>query len=341
MTSTTKPVVGVWTYLTATLDRTGNVMSIWVNGRQDSVGSAPFTTAWAASGPLIVGGERTNGQAVSGSLTGQIDQVSVWDRMLDQRERIKFAAGFDPVSLQITQSNTVNWRLDDLPLSTAAADTSGYNVPLQLRGTNPPTFIRPTIPDDGQSYVLNLDPVQAQYGTSSAQVIDPSGAFAVSAFVDLVDPTTTGTLVRAGTTSADEWAITYRYDAVNGQGNFVFGRSRTNTIGAARDEVVSASVPPTSNWLNVIALYDPNHVWQDGRITPALAIYVDEIASTPEWVASTGSWSDPNSTTDVGGGTAGTGSGFFNGQVSDVRIFAGDLTANQIAAIYLDPFTAA
>jgi hypothetical protein len=298
------------------------------------------------AGPLVVGGERTTTGTLTGLLTGQIDKVSIWNRQIEARERINATNGVDPSSLQMTHAISANWPLNDAAGSTFASDQSGYGFPLILSGAPLPNFGTPS-GSTNSANVLTLASASSQLASTASQRVDPSGPFAASVFVNLTDNTQSGTLIRVGNGSADEWAITYRYNATVGQGNFVFGRSKTGTAGSARDEVLSPPVTPSlsGGWQNVIAVYDPNHQWQnpDGvsfTSAPGIAVYLDGApSSTVEWVPASATWSDASSITTIGWGAAGSGSGFLNAQLQDIRLFSGALSFNDIQTMSSAPFS--
>jgi hypothetical protein len=78
-TSVAPPQVGVWTHLLGEYDAANQQVRLYVNGVLE--GTAPYSTAWDATGPLTVGSSLWDGSRTD-YWAGDVDDVRVWDRTL-------------------------------------------------------------------------------------------------------------------------------------------------------------------------------------------------------------------------------------------------------------------
>lgn len=87
------PELGAWTHLAATYDHTGGRMTLYLNGTE--VGTDVQETPWHADGSLVIGAARFEEQ-LTGAWNGDIDDVHVYEGVLEEREVQAIADGFLP-----------------------------------------------------------------------------------------------------------------------------------------------------------------------------------------------------------------------------------------------------
>ena len=80
--STSPATPHVWTHLAGVFDATANTISLYVNG--EFQGTAPFTGAWASTGPLQMGRAQSGGYA--DYFPGLIDEAAVWQVALSDAQ---------------------------------------------------------------------------------------------------------------------------------------------------------------------------------------------------------------------------------------------------------------
>ena len=120
--SAAPPRVGAWTHLTGVYDAgTGNQLSLYVNGALEGTGSS--ANMWSSTGGLVVGTGR-NGNP-NGFFDGLIDEVRVWDRVIDP--------GFDLAPL-LEAPLVGQWEMEDWDEEEPRQESDGspYNRPATL-----------------------------------------------------------------------------------------------------------------------------------------------------------------------------------------------------------------
>ncbi|UCA54568.1 laminin G domain-containing protein [Streptomyces sp. WA6-1-16] len=163
--SKNEAVPKVWTHLAGVFNAVDNTISLYVNGELQ--GSSPFTTPWAANGPLQIGRVHWSG-VYTDYFPGVIDEAAVWQEALtglqvaqessllaaDGKASVELVAAWEPAGAQGTS-------LTD--------DVSGYGRALALSSGA-------SLTDEG----LELDGT-AGAGTTPGPVVDDSGSFTVTA----------------------------------------------------------------------------------------------------------------------------------------------------------------
>ncbi|WP_157367990.1 LamG-like jellyroll fold domain-containing protein [Alloactinosynnema sp. L-07] len=74
----TAAALNTWTHLTATYDAETKTIALYVDGSH--FGTASYTSAWAASGPLAIGGTKLTGGTLANQFNGMISDVRVFPR---------------------------------------------------------------------------------------------------------------------------------------------------------------------------------------------------------------------------------------------------------------------
>ncbi|WP_280664922.1 LamG-like jellyroll fold domain-containing protein [Kitasatospora sp. MAP12-44] len=227
------------------------------------------------------------------------------------------------------------WPLNDgnsSPTGTDTASNTGnaYLAANPAVGQNPVTLNGGASwvadPTQGTGTVLNLDGTSG-YAASSGPVVNTSGSFTVSAWVNLSStPTSNATIVAQNGSQAASFAI--QYDVTQGAYCFDFTSSDTanaTVVGTPACFATNNGLVP-GDWTNVVVSYNATtktaELYDDG-----MGIFASEFGVTP-WSA--------NGTLTIGSGQVnGVQTGFFPGKVSDVQVWNYALSDNQVGA--LDP----
>ncbi|WP_326655966.1 LamG domain-containing protein [Streptomyces anthocyanicus] len=195
------PVVGAWTHLTGVYDAQAQEIRLYVNGILQ--GSAPYTTAWAAAGPLQFGRTQWS-DTYTDYFAGSIDETAVWQRALSPEEIADEAALSNSPSHAAVEL-VADWSADQRSGGSTLPDTtSGYGRALSLTGGA-------TL--DGQALVFDgVDDA----ATTPGPVIDDTGSFTVTALVALDSDKLlakpvgyTGQVLGQRTADGSAWGIWY------------------------------------------------------------------------------------------------------------------------------------
>ncbi|WP_435809055.1 LamG domain-containing protein [Streptomyces parvulus] len=200
VTSANAPTIGVWTLLTAVYDAEKKEIRLYVNGKLQ--GTAPYTTAWAATGPLQIGRMHWS-DTYSDYFKGNVDEPTVWQRALVPQEIADLAQPLNSPSYAAVEL-VADWSAEHAS-GTAIPDTSGYGKSLNLAGG---------ASLDGQA--LLLDGVD-DAATASGPVIDDTGSFTVTAQATLdsdellTKPAPyTGQVLGQRTSDGSAWGLWYK-----------------------------------------------------------------------------------------------------------------------------------
>ncbi|MER6105757.1 LamG domain-containing protein [Streptomyces sp. NPDC001832] len=164
VTSKNQAVPKVWTHLAGVFNSADNTISLYVNG--DLQGTTPFTTAWAATGPLQIGRVQWSG-TYADYFPGTIDEVAMWQEALTEvqvkQESMLLDAYRKPAAELV-----VSWNPAQATGTSLANSAPGYDGTLSL--------------SSGASLVddeLVLDGTSGA-GTTPGPVVDDSGSFTVT-----------------------------------------------------------------------------------------------------------------------------------------------------------------
>ncbi|MFI9002923.1 LamG-like jellyroll fold domain-containing protein [Streptomyces sp. NPDC053541] len=162
------PAWGTWTHLAGVYDATAKQLTLYVNGVPQ--GTVPYTTAWAATGPLQIGRTWWS-DTYTDYVPGSIDEVAVWQRAVTDEEiakeaDAKISEGFAAAEL------VADWDASRGSGTTVADTTSGYGKTLTLSGAT-----------------LSGDAIELNGTTGSATapgpLVDGTGSFTVTTLVEL------------------------------------------------------------------------------------------------------------------------------------------------------------
>ncbi len=259
--STSVPIVGAWTHLLGVYDKTAQTIQLYVNGVPQGDPVA-FTTPWKSTGLLRIGGGQYD-NAPANFFPGQIDGVQLWDRILATDEIAGLEAMTDPSTAEASQPALVGkWQMAD-GAGTTAADGSGY-------GRNATLGSEAAWTDDiegGAGTVLKLDGSSNAYASVPAPVVDATGDFTVSVWVD-IDPAAvadtsvahTMRIIGQSGTSSDTWGLWYVQSAGQSEGSWAFGRTAADAVGAtattAPKDIAVDDAADAGQWTMLTGIYD-------------------------------------------------------------------------------------
>ncbi|MFD0318593.1 LamG-like jellyroll fold domain-containing protein [Streptomyces flavalbus] len=310
----TPAVAGRWTHLTGVYNADTRTIRLYVDGRDQ--GTASFTTAWDATGPLQIGRNQHAGGYIN-KFRGAVDEVRAYDRILSA-EAIHDLAVVDPATLELR-----------VPFEdgegTTAGDISGYYRDLTLAGAT--SWVRGKHDDPAADLgtALHLD---AGTATSTSSLRTDS-SHTVNTWVKLdsvcADPDDTcwqdpgsadQTVIEQRGTNASAFQLRYNGTLKRWQ----LSSARTDTAGAAETTVTSSRAAVANTWTLLTGVHD--------QAAGVLRLYVDgqlqgEAAATP-WNA---------------GGKLRVGSTAtpLRGAVDEVRVWAGARTGDQVMDTLVDP----
>ncbi|MFI6608004.1 LamG domain-containing protein [Streptomyces sp. NPDC050507] len=191
----------VWTHLTGVFDAEAKTLSFYVNGLLQ--GTVPYTTAWAAQGPVQIGRTRYS-DTYTDYVAGSVDEVNLWQRALPGEEiadesKLLTSGGFAGAEL------VAEWT-PDLPSVTPGHDTAAdYGRALALSGG---------ASLDGAEIVLDgVDDA----ATTPGPLVDDTGSFTVTTLVTLDEAKLAakgdgyvGQVLGQRTASGSAWGLWYQ-----------------------------------------------------------------------------------------------------------------------------------
>ncbi|MEH0577820.1 LamG domain-containing protein [Streptomyces sp. B21-108] len=343
-TSTTTPAVGVWTHLMGVYDTQEQTIQLFVNGIPQGV-PVSYTTSWQATGGLQIA-RGQHGGSFSDYFTGQVDEVTVWNRILSEEEIADLQAETDPSTRQARPVLAAEWGMAETS-GTSAADSSGYGHTATIATGG--AWAEDT--DGGKGNVLSLDGTSTANATASGPIVDSQGDFTVAAWAKLdaaaLSDTSVAHHMRIATQSGgvrDSWGLWYDQAAGSTQGMWVFGRSTADTTGGAvvtvPADIASAQLVDPGGWTLLTGVYDGAH--------HQLLLYVNGVRQgaqgdtdtdddTGDGVVFTSPW-QATGTFSVGRGRTGTGAygDYAHGLVDDVRVWTGVMSGTAIDQLYVN-----
>ncbi|MEV0325159.1 LamG domain-containing protein [Micromonospora echinospora] len=293
--------VGIWTHLTAVYDVAApQQLALYVNGVRDGTGStAPL---WASTGAFTIGAAR-NGTTTA-RFNGAIDDVRVWDRVLDPTVDI------EPITRPVL---TGQWEMEDYDEEDPRqeGDGSGYQRPVTLTAAPGAQWS-----SDGHqfSYALGLDGVSGS-ADSSVPVVRSDQSFTVAAWVK---PSRSGhqTIVAQ---DGNVWSAFYvMLDGPTGK--WVATMPTADSNGVTWQPAYTTSLAPLHQWTHLVAVYDAQ--------TRQLRLYVNGVLEATR--ANVVAWHG-NSVFHIGRAKAGNHLG---ATVDRVRTWAGAMSDYDIAGLY-------
>ncbi|MCW2880604.1 MAG: hypothetical protein JWQ95_4704 [Sphaerisporangium sp.] len=326
-----EPQLNVWTHLVGVYDAPGRQIRLYVNGTLQSAPASYPYTPWDATGPLQVGRVRYN-SGFHENFAGDIDDVKIWDRILSDDPRtvndpmlgneIAAMAKQPPAQLGL-------WKLDE-GTGTTSADSSGYGRSATLGGGA-------TWSDDGLdgTAVLHLNGTTA-YASTTAAPMRTDHSYTVTAWVRLIGddtcalPANTLTIVGQDGTRNSAFYLSYRAFIENGATvhRWSFGIPAGDTDTSLKTYTKSAETLDCSVlnvWTHLVGVYD--------EVAKEIRLYVNgslaDIQPATGWHASgplqIGRVKNKGAYVD-----------YVDGDIDDVRAYAGALTDRQVVNLAMN-----
>lgn len=342
--STALPEAGVWTHLMGVYDAQEQTIQLFVNGIPQGA-PVSYTTAWQGTGGLQIARGQYGGH-FSNYFPGQVDEVTVWNRILSEEEIADLQATTDASTGQARPALAAEWGMEETS-GTSAADSSGYGHPATVAVGGTWT----TDTDGGKGNVLSLAGTSTANATATGPVVDSQGDFTVAAWAKL-DPlaladTSVAHHMRIATQSGgvrDSWGLWYDQAAGSTQGMWVFGRTTADTtsgaVVAVPANIASAQLVDPGDWTLLTGVYDGAHhqlfLYVNG-VRQGAQGDTDTDDDTGDGIVFTQPW-QATGTFNIGRGRISTGaySDYAHGLVDDVRVWTGVMSDTAIDQMYVN-----
>ncbi|MFF9018488.1 LamG-like jellyroll fold domain-containing protein [Streptomyces sp. NPDC014870] len=317
--------LGSWTHLVGVNDYDTSEMRLYINGvLADTV---PFTTPWAAAGPVTLGALPTSTGSTLNHLRGDLDAVRLYDRAISD----------DEIRQLFKQNPTVTgrWKF-------ASPQGTATQSPNDVSTANPLSLVGGAT--TGEGWVdggLHMDGVD-DHAVSAATPVDTGASFSVTAWVQAAAvPTEATTLISVSGTHQNAFAVRYLPDAApGGPGGWQISTSSADGSGAVQTSVANRQFYQPTEWNHLALVYD--------GFARRLSLYVngeleqstcadDDADGAPDvpTCAANVSWAENTVTYKaveplwIGRPKSATGK-HWSGVVSDLWTFQGSLTEAQV-----------
>lgn len=351
----TNPPVNVWTHLAGVFStgtctqapcangqpvEADDTLQLFVNGRpQGSPVNLKSTSStyqpWSVTGDMQIGRARVSG-AYTQYFMGRIDETKVWQRALDE-EDLRWESALKTDNVAATEL-VGQWKADTAATGATTISESTPYPAGDLKLTNA------TVDSDG---VVALNGTSA-YLSTTGPVTDESASFTVTAFVKLDSAKLAdkpvgyraqvfGQATPAGGQSS--WALWVEKLEAN---TFVwrFGRTAVDGTGkvVATAVVGSDDVAVLDDGVQITGVYDATEMTDSGSFGKLHLFLSDAEQVTDTAAADFSAYGQGSGELAAGrGAAAGTVGHYLPGSMSDVRVWAGAMSANQISAQVLLP----
>nr|MDT0657878.1 LamG domain-containing protein [Micromonospora sp. DSM 115978] len=305
--STSAPKMGVWAHLTGVYDAgAGGQTSLYVNGVLE--GSGVSSTMWAGEGGINIG-SGWNG-ASSSLFNGAIDDVRVWQRVVDSELDIKPL--LEPVLVG-------QWEMEDFDEEAPrlSSDESGYNRHAALADSPATEWC------DGYGHSIGVCLRQADgLASTAARALNTRDSYTVSAWVK---PTALGYYPSILSQCGIQRCAFYLQARNDPPVWAIVLPSADQVEPAPAYHVASAPTPAVpETWVHLAAVHDATRA--------ELRLYVDgQLAAVRTGLPAMWQANGP-----LRIGRADTGDSVA-GAVDRVRVWQGALTDGQIAALWAEP----
>ncbi|WP_189709861.1 laminin G domain-containing protein [Streptomyces phaeofaciens] len=345
---TANPPLKVWTHLAGVFDskndadKTNDTIQLFVNGRpqgQPVVLNSLSTayTPWVSSGGLQFGRSLV-GAAYGEHFRGRLDEVNVWQRVLTHDEITQQAQLLeDGVA---ANELVAHWDAGS-STGTQVKELTGYPVGSLSLSASGATL-------DAENNALVLDGT-AGHATATGPVIDESGAFTVSARVQLdsaklaAKPVGYQAVVAAQQASAGEssWAL-WVVKPADGVYQWKFTRTALGSDGKVTQsaEVPGGDIAETDTWVQVTGVFDAQESWEwtdPADVTKTetrygrLHLFVGEFDQPAETASGFTAAQLGTGTLSAGRGSkSGSTGNHLPGALEELRVWTGAMSADQV-----------
>lgn len=310
--------LGVWTHLLGTHDPETGELALYVNGVQQ--GQATQESPWNAEGSFVIGGARYRGE-FQDPWPGAVDDVRVWDRVV-MSEALEEEAHSEVWELANRPAALEGrWKLDETG-GTFVADSSDHDLDAILHG-DPLTAWNQAVNNVTFAPGVSLDAAEEEHIRTVDPAIRTDRSYSVAAWVRLDEVGHNATAVSQDGNDHSAFYLSYQhsYD----WDNWVMKAPPEDETGAGGwHRALSDHAPEFGSWTHLAATYD--------HTSRQITLYVDGVengtAEVPDaWHAH---------------GPVVVGGGLFEqhfsdpwlGDISDVHLYQGVLTEEDIAFVY-------
>jgi hypothetical protein len=343
-TSTTLPEVGIWTHLMGVYNAQEQTIQLFVNGVPQG-SPVSYTTSWQATGGLQVARGQYGG-AFSSYFPGQVDEVTVWNRILSEEEIADLQAMTDAGTGQARPALVADWNMEETSGS-SSADSSGYGHTATVAAGG--TWTADV--EGGKGNVLSLDGTSTANAGASGPIVDSQGDFTVAAWAKLdaaaLSDTSVAHHMRIATQSGgvrDSWGLWYDQAAGSTQGMWVFGRTTADTTSGAvvtvPANIASAQLVDPGDWTLLTGVYDGAHhqlfLYVNG-VRQGAQGDTDTADDTGDGIVFTQPW-QATGTFNIGRGRVSTGAygDYAHSLVDDVRVWTGVMSDTAVDQMYVN-----
>ncbi|MET9622765.1 LamG domain-containing protein [Streptomyces sp. NPDC006464] len=346
----TSPPVNVWTHLAGVFslgsciqspcedgrtEEADDTLQLFVNGRPQGApvnlkNAAPSYKPWSATGDMQIGRARVSG-AYTQYFMGHVDETKVWQRALSEDElRWESSLRTDNASAAELMAH---WRAASAaPGATVISELAPYAAG-DMKINNSAVDVEGVVPLNGTSSYLN--------STTSHPVIDESASFTVDVYVNLdsaglaLKNVHDRSLVISQPTAGGEasWSLWVEKMA---EDSYLWQFSRTGVDGtstAVTARTGSDDVAKLDTWVHVTGVFDTAEVDTVTGSYGKLRLFLDaaeQVADTA--YAGFSTYSQGSGELTVGrDATDGSVSHYLPGSVSEIRVWAGAMSADQIS----------
>ncbi|MGN9807088.1 LamG domain-containing protein [Micromonospora sp. L32] len=297
--------VNVWQHITGVYDAGLGEIRIYVNGVE--AGKQPLSSLWSSTGVMQIGRVHYNG-VQSNYFEGEIDDVRLWDRVIDPDEDL------EPILKPVLVGE---WDMEDPnnPAPRQQADTSGYNRPVTL--SEPATAA--DFCADGYNFTTGLC-LDGTSGTAdtAGQVLRTEGSWTVMARVKPSAFTAYHTVLSQCGTARCAFYLQRQNNAPASWAIVV--PDKDASTGVVYTTVKWGGTPTLNQWVHLAATYDSAQRKLDLYINGAPAGVVENVP--PAW-PSTGRLR-------IGSSDSGD---HFKGVIDDVQVWQGALDPSLINSL--------
>jgi Concanavalin A-like lectin/glucanases superfamily len=287
-----------WTFLAATYDAAAHKLVLYVNGQVSGSTDAAISTAAMPGGPLrVFYGATQGGGGKTFFLTGDIDDVRVWDRLSFGSEVAKVG----------------QWELDN-----NGVDDSDYGRNLTFGGTPHYAADSANVPASALASTGGSN----EWAATAGPVLRTDASYTVAAWVYLAAKAGTPTAVCQLGVRNCPFYLEYRSDLDRWTVDVPSVDSDTATLSRA----VSDASPTTNRWVQLVLVHD--------AAAHTMRLYVGNTASVPVLQQLTTTVPTPWKAAqpfNIGRSKwKGAANGFWNGRIDSVRVWGAALARWEI-----------
>ncbi|MFD5745924.1 LamG-like jellyroll fold domain-containing protein [Streptomyces sp. NPDC127033] len=355
LADSTEPQLKVWTHLAGVFDtkgdtdRTNDTIQLFVNGRPQGAPVVLNTLSTAYTPWVSTGGTQFGRSLVGGvygeHFRGRLDEIAIWQRALTADE---IAQETRLMEDGVAANELVAYWDATASRGTEIKELSSYAVPnLRLSASG-------AILDEDDNALITDG--TAGYASAAGPVVDESGSFTVSARVQLnaaklaakpvgYQAQVAGQQASAGESSWALWVVKPADDVYQ----WKFTRTGLGTDGKVTQsaQVPGGDIAEVDTWVQITGVFDAQEPWEwtdpanEARTETRygkLHLYVGEFEQPAEDASGFSAAQHGVGAISAGRGSKGGATGYFlPGALEELRVWAGAMSADQVASQVLGP----